>query len=131
MDLIASTICTNDPDVVFAHSDGGAAVLSTLLYHPHNVKCIILISPFPPFDVTGRQRLDVSLAGKPLVHIPTLFVRGESDPWAHIIAMTKGLVDERHLTMYPWSGGHEIPNSSERDMWAQMAQKLVKIVNED
>ena len=67
----------------------------------------------------------------PLVHIPTLFVRGESDPLAHFVTLTQGLVNERKLTIYSWDGGHEVPNSGERGMWAQMAQKVVEIINEE
>lgn len=63
--------------------------------------------------------------------IPTLFVRGESDPWAHFVALTEGLVDGRNLTVYSWKGGHEVPNSSERGMWAQIAQKMVEILNKE
>ena len=65
----------------------------------------------------------------PLVHIPTLFIRGETDPLGFFVAMAKGLVDERNLTVYSWKGGHEPPNSSERGMWAQMAQDVGKILN--
>lgn len=130
MDLIASAIRTHDPNIVVAHSDGGAAALSALLHRPHNVKCLVLVAPFPPFDAAGRRRLDVSLAGKPLVRIPTLFVRGESDPWAYFVALTEGLIEKSHLAVFPWSGGHEVPNSSERAMWARLAQKLVGILRE-
>ena len=128
MDLVSSSIDANNVDIIFAHSDGGAAALSALLHRAHNVKCIILISPFPPFDASGRKRLDVSMAG-PLVHVPTLLVRGETDPFAFFVAMAKGLVDEKNLTVYSWKGGHEPPNSSERGMWAQMAQDVVQIIN--
>ena len=128
MELISSSIDANKTDVIFAHSDGGAAALSALLPRVHNVKCIILISPFPPFDVSGRKRLDVSMAG-PLVHIPTLLVRGESDPLAFFVAMTQGLVDKKNLRVYSWKGGHEPPNSSERGMWAQIAQDVVDILS--
>ncbi|KAF6223246.1 hypothetical protein HO133_000088 [Letharia lupina] len=130
-ELIASSVSTNKPDVIFAHSEGGAAALSTLLHRPLSVQCLVLLSPFPPFDASGRRRLDVSLSGIPLVRIPTLFVRGESDPWAHFVALTEGLVDERNLTVYSWKGGHEVPNSSERGMWAQIAQKMVEILNKE
>ena len=128
IELVSSSIDANKTDVIFAHSDGGAAALSALLHRAHNVKCVILISPFPPFDASGRKRLDVSMAG-PLVHIPTLLVRGESDPLAFFIGMAQGLVDEDNLTVYSWKGGHEPPNSSERGMWAQMAQDVVDILN--
>ena len=130
IELVSSSISANKTDVILGHSDGGAAALSALLYRPHNVKCIILISSFPPFDASGRKRLDVSMAGT-LVHIPTLSVRGESDPLAHFVAMAEGLVEEKNLTIYSWNGGHEPPNSSERQMWAQMAQNVVKIVNRE
>ncbi|KAM0797661.1 Alpha/Beta hydrolase protein [Usnea florida] len=128
IDLVSSSIDADNVDIIFAHSDGGAAALSALLHRAHNVKCIILISPFPPFDASGRKRLDVSMAG-PLVHIPTLLVLGESDPLAFFVAMAKGLVDEKNLTVYSWKGGHEAPNSSERGMWAQMAQDVVQILD--
>lgn len=129
-ELITGSISTNKPDVIFAYSEGAAAALSTLLHHPHNVKCLVLISPFPPFDASGHKRLDVSLSGTP-VHIPTLFVRAESDPFACIIALAKGLVNPRNLTVYSWNGGHEVPNSSERGMWAQIAQKVVEVLNKE
>ena len=131
MDLIASAIRTHDPAVVFAHSDGGAAALSTLLHRPHNVKCLVLVAPLPPFDAIGRRRLDVSVTGKPLVQVPTLFVRGESDPLGPLIALTEGLVEQGQLTVYPWNGGHNVPNSSERAMWARMAQKVVSILRQE
>ncbi|KAK4695697.1 hypothetical protein P7C71_g2102, partial [Lecanoromycetidae sp. Uapishka_2] len=129
-DLIASSISTNDPDVIFAHSDGAAAALTTILYHPHNVKCLVLLCPIPPFDAEGRRRLDVSLSGSPLIHTPTIFVRGESDPMAPFVAMTEGLVDKRNMTLYSYKGGHEVPNSSERTLWTRIAQKVVEILKE-
>ena len=82
----------------------------------------------PPFDVSGRSRLDVSLSGTP-IKIPTLFIRGKSDPYAHFVSLTKGLVDERYLTIYSWSGGHEVPNSSEGSMWAGIAQNILDTLN--
>lgn len=130
VELVSASISNRKTDVIFAHSDGGATALSAVLHHPHNVKCLVLVSPFPPFDASGRRRLDVSIAG-PLVHIPTLFVRGETDPLAHFVNMTRGLVDEKNLTLYSWNGGHESPNSSERGIWAQIAQSLVTIINKE
>lgn len=130
LELVSSSISINKSDVIFAYSDGAAAALSALLHRPHNVKCLVLLSPFPPFDASGRRRLDVSFAG-PQIHIPTLFMRGESDPFAHFVAMTQGLVDEKNLAVYSWNGGHETPNSSERGMWGQIAQSLVTIMNKE
>ena len=130
LELVSSSISINKSDVIFAYSDGAAAALSALLHRPHNVKCLVLLSPFPPFDASGRRRLDVSFAG-PQIHIPTLFMRGESDPFAHFVAMTQGLVDEKNLAVYSWNGGHEMPNSSERGMWGQIAQSLVMIMNKE
>ena len=128
IELVSSSIDTNKTDVIFGVSDGGALALSALLHRAHNVKCIILITPFPPFDASGHKRLDVSMAG-PLVHIPTLFVRGESDPLAFFVDMAEGLVDEKNLKIYSWKGGHHPPNSSERGLWAQIAQDVIEILN--
>ncbi|CAD6582476.1 MAG: hypothetical protein ASARMPREDX12_000951 [Alectoria sarmentosa] len=128
-DFIASSISYNKPDVIFAHSEGGAGALSALLRHPHNVKCLVLVNAFPPFDASGRRRLDVSISGTP-ISVPTLFVHGKSDPMGYFVNLTKGLVDERNLTTYSWNGGHEMPNSGERGMWAQIAQKAVEILKE-
>lgn len=125
---MSSSINTNEPDVIFAHSEGGAAVLSALLNRSHNVKCLVLAAPWPPFDANGRKRLDVSLSGAP-IKIPILFIRGESDPFAHFVSLAKGLVGEEFLTIYTWSGGHEVPNSSEGGLWAGIAQKLVDTLN--
>ena len=126
---IASSISTNDPDVIFAHSDGAAAALTTILHRSLHVKCLFLLCPFPPFDASGRSRLDGSLSDMPtLIRIPTLFLRGENDPLAHFVDMTKAVVDEKYLTMFSWNGGHSAPSSSERGLWAQMAQKLVEIL---
>ena len=80
----------------------------------------------PPFDASGSKRLDVSLSGTP-IRIPTLFVHGESDPFGHFVALTKGLVSKGDLTVYSWKGGHEIPNSSEQGIWLGIAQKLMKL----
>ena len=128
IELVSSSIDDNKTDVIFGVSDGGALALSALLHRAHNVKCIILITPFPPFDASGRKRLDVSMAG-PLVNIPTLLVRGESDPLAFFVAMAEGLVDEKNLKVYSWKGGHDPPNASERGLWAQVAQDVVQILN--
>lgn len=88
------------------------------------------MNAFPPFDASGRRRLDVSISGTP-INIPTLFVHGKSDPMAYFVNLTKGLVDERNLTTYSWNGAHEMPNSGERGMWAQIAQKVVEILKEN
>lgn len=128
IELVASSINTTDPDVIFAHSEGGAAALSALLRRSHNVKCLVLAAPLPPFDASGRRRLDVSISGTP-IKIPTLFIRGERDPLAHFVAFAEGLVDESCLTIYSWHGGHEVPNSSEGGMWAGIAQTLVDVLN--
>lgn len=129
MDYIASSININKPDMIFAHSDGAAAVLSTLIHRPCTVKCLILNSPFPPFDRSGTRRLDISLTGTPLVHIPTLLIRGKHDLMAHFVSYAHGLVNEKDLTVYTWDGGHGVPNSGEREVWAQIAQEAVDIVN--
>ena len=63
-----------------------------------------------------------------LIRIPTIFLRGEEDPLAHLVDMTKAVVDEKNLTMFSWNGGHSVPSSRERGLWAQMAQKLVEIL---
>lgn len=125
---MASSINTNDTDVIYAHSEGGAAVLSALLHRSHNVKCLVLASPFPPFDASGRRRLDVSTSGTP-IKIPTLFIRGQRDPLQHFVALAEGLVDKRYLTIYSWNGGHEVPNSSEGGLWSGIAQKLMEILD--
>ena len=129
MDYIASSIDINKPHIIFAHSDGAAAVLSTLLHRSCTVKCLILASPFPPFDQTGTRRLDVSLTGAPLFNIPIILVRGNQDLMAHFVTFAQELVNEKSLTVYSWEGGHGVPNSSERGMWAQIAQEAVEIVN--
>ena len=129
MDAVASSIDTNKPDVIFAHSDGGAAVLSALLYRSCTVKCLVLISCIPPFDRSGSKRLDISLSGIPLIHTPTLFIYGEKDPLAHFVNLTKELVSEENLVMYSWDGGHSVPNSGQRGVWEQVARKTVEIVN--
>ena len=49
----------------------------------------------------------------------------------HFVTLAEGLVDKSNLTVYSWKGGHEVPNSSERGMWAQIAQKLVAIVDKE
>ncbi len=130
IELIASTISTINPEIIFAHSEGGAAALTAMLHRSHNVKCLILVSCSPPFDESGQRRLDVSVSGS-RIPIPTLFVRGEGDLLKHLVTLAEGLVEKKHLTVYSWKGGHEVPNSSERGMWAQIAQKLVEIVNKD
>ena len=124
-ELIASSTKTNEPDVIFAHSEGAAAALSTVLQRSHSVKSLVLVSPFPPFDASGSKRLDFSLAGSPIV-IPTFFVHGERDPFAQIVALTKGLVSKEHLVSHSWKGGHEIPNSSEQGMWVEIAKELIQ-----
>ena len=128
MEFIASSISCIKPDVIFAHSEGGAAVLSAVLYHPHNVKCLVLVSCSPPFDESGERRLDASSHGTP-IRIPMLSVRGTGDPLGQIVTLTENLVDKSCLVKYSWRGGHEVPNSTERSLWAQIAQDLVEIVN--
>ena len=66
-----------------------------------------------------------------LIHIPTLFVRGKRDPMAHFVTLTEGLLDESKMTAYSWNGGHEPPNSGERGLWAQMAQRLLEILDQE
>lgn len=83
----------------------------------------------PELGELPLKRLDVSLCGTP-INIPTLFVRGESDPWRHFVALTEGLVNKRKLIGYSWKGGHEIPNSGERGMWVGITQKLVELLEE-
>lgn len=129
MDYIASSINTNKPDIIFGHSEGAAAILSTLLHRSCTVKCLILVSPFPPFDESGTRRLDISLTGAPLVNMPVLLVRGNQDLMAHFVTFAQELVNKKNLTVYSWDGGHSVPNSSERGLWAQIAQEAVQIVN--
>lgn len=126
---IASSISTNEPDVIFAHSDGAATALTTILHRSLHVKCLFLLCPLPPFDASGRRRLDGSLSDMPtLIRIPTIFLHGEEDPLAHFVDMTKGVLDEKNLTMFSWNGGHFAPSSRERSLWAQIAQKMVEIL---
>ena len=132
IERIACSIIINKPDVIFAHSEGGAAAVSTLLHRPLDVKCLFLLCPFPPFDTSGRRRLDGSSSDMPtLLQIPTLFLRGENDPLAHFVDMTKGVVGEKHLAIYSWNGGHSVPNSSERGLWTQIAQKMTEILDRE
>lgn len=85
----------------------------------------MLVSPFPPFDASGTKRLDFSLSGSP-IGIPTFFVHGQGDPFAPIVALTKGLVNKDSLVSHSWKGGHEIPNSSEQGLWVEIAKELVQ-----
>ena len=85
----------------------------------------MLVSPFPPFDASGSKRLDFSLSGSP-ISVPTFFVHGERDPFAQIVALTKGLVNRENLVFHSWKGGHEIPNSSEQGMWVEIAKELTQ-----
>ena len=129
MDVIASSISINKADVIFAHSEGAAAALSTVLHRSPDIKCLVLVAPFPPYDASGSKRLDYSLSGTP-IKIPTLFIHGESDLLGHLVALAKGLVNKGDLTVYSWKGGHGIPNSSEQGIWSGIAQKLVKLTKE-
>lgn len=127
-ELIDSSVRSSKPDVIFAHSEGGAAVLSALLHNEFDLKCLVLVSCSPPFDSSGQRRLDFSVAGAP-IHIPTISVRGDGDPLGHFANLAEGLVDKSNLTTFSWRGGHEVPNSSEGSLWAQIAQRLVEITN--
>ena len=77
MDYVAEELRSNGPfDVIFAFFEGAAQALSTLLHRKADLKCLVLVVPFPPFDTSGGKRLDTFLCKGPLVYVPTVFIYG-------------------------------------------------------
>ncbi|KAL9102128.1 MAG: hypothetical protein Q9163_002689 [Psora crenata] len=81
---IKNTMADKGPfDGVFGVSEGGAALLSALMQEElqsFGLKFIVLVAPTPPFESSGRRRLDVSQTGRAMIEIPTIFITGAYDP---------------------------------------------------
>ena len=94
INLIANKLDTDGPfHCVLAHSEGAAAALSTVLHRPHEIQCLILVAPFPPFDAVGQNRLDASQCRGPIIHVPSVVVHGKHDPYESIVAQATSLLD--------------------------------------
>ena len=131
MDLISNKIENEGPfDSIFAHSEGAGAALSTLMHRTISIKFLVLISPFPPFEANGRRRLDSSICGGPIVHIPSLVVHGEQDPFKPIVSLARSLLDPKQSSTFSWGGGHEIPNSGETALWQEVADEIGRLMKE-
>lgn len=134
-------------DGVIAISDG-AALAATVMIHDANLnyhgqdgidptpryrhfRFAIFIAPFPPYDSTGRKRLDIRLAGSPQIHCPTIHIVGNFDPFLSVVRLTQGLCDSDKMAVIQWDGQHSTPGSSERPVCRKVASKLKEALQID
>lgn len=127
-------------DGVMASSDGGALATSVMIHdaeldykdrattesapNSQHFRFAILISSFPPFDATGQKRLDKKLAGRSLIHCPSIHIVGNLDPFRSLATMTKELCDTDKVTFVGWDGMHETPSWSAQGVCKDVASHL-------
>lgn len=134
-------------DGVLAFSDG-AALAATVMIHDASIchhefdgidptpasqhfKFAIFIASFPPYDSTGRKRLDVRLAGGPQIHCPTIHIVGNMDPFRSLARLTQELCDRDTTSVVRWDGHHEAPGWSKRSVCATVASELKEALRVD
>ena len=126
---IKKTLTDEGPfDGAFAFSEGAAVLLSTLLQDGMQstvLKFMVLVAPFPPFEVSGRQRLDLSKTKGPIFHIPTILIEGAQDPFRPLILLAKDLLPQDKTTVIEWTGGHAVPNSGETWLWEKAVEAIL------
>lgn len=129
VDQIKKALIDDGPfDGAFAFSEGAAALLSALIQdgmQPFVPKFMVLVAPFPPFEVSGRQRLDGSKTEGPIVQIPTILIEGAEDPFRPLVILAKSLLPKDRTTVIEWGGGHAVPSSRENLLWEKVANAIL------
>ncbi|KAL8832588.1 MAG: hypothetical protein Q9191_000157 [Dirinaria sp. TL-2023a] len=126
---IKETLLNKGPfDGAFAFSEGAAALLSALIQDGMQAsvpKFLVLVAPFPPFDISGRQRLDHSMTERPIVEIPTILIEGAEDPFRPLVHLAIALLPHDRTTVIEWGGGHAVPNSRENLLWEMVVNAIL------
>jgi predicted esterase len=136
-DDMLDLLSTSDYDAVLGFSEGAAFASSLMVRHAEENKlspplfsCAVFISGIPPLRVSGLdepmlRRRQREIDGV-LIHVPTLHIVGETDPWRPSNESLFGLCADALATRMEHPGGHVVPKSPR--FTSEMVQGIRDIV---